>query len=353
MTRKGKKNISYTQRLILEDCLNAKIKVNTIAEKLGLCRSTVYKEIKRGEYSRKVYQYTDYVGEKRYKSVRAYSANIAQERYRLNASAKGAPIKLGNDYAFADYVENRIINDKLSPAAVLGEIKRKHLFRTEISKTTLYRYISSGVFLNLQLKHLPFAARKKRYRKTVAKRAPRGVSIEKRPAEISERNSFGHWEMDCVLGKKTSKDTLLVLSERLSRYELIFKIPNRQAISVVRALDSIEKRFGKHRFRKIFKSITVDNGVEFSDFDGLERSSFDRAKKRTNVFYCHPYSAYERGTNERINRDIRRLLPKGTDFSKISNKSVHFVESWINSYPRELFNFASSRDIFEHCLAAL
>ncbi len=353
MTRKGKKNISYTQRLILEDCLNAKIKVKTIAEKLGLCRSAIYKEIKRGEYSRKVYQSTDYIGEKRYKFVRSYSANVAQDRYRLNASAKGAPIKLGNDYAFADYVEKRIINDKLSPAAVLGEVKRNHLFQTEISKTTLYRYISSGVFLNLQLKHLPFAPRKKRYRKTVAKRAPKGTSIEKRPTEISERNSFGHWEMDCVLGKKTSKDTLLVLSERLSRYELIFKIPNRQTLSVVRVLDSVEKRFGKYRFRKIFKSITVDNGVEFSDFDGLERSSFDPGQKRTSVFYCHPYSSYERGTNERINRDIRRLLPKGTDFSKVSNKSVRFVESWVNSYPRKIFDFASSKDIFERYLTAL
>lgn len=108
-----------------------------------------------------------------------------------------------------------------------------------------------------------------------------------------------------------------------------------------------------YRFRKIFKSITVDNGVEFSDFDGLERSSFDRAKKRTNVFYCHPYSAYERGTNERINRDIRRLLPKGTDFSKVSNKSIRFVESWVNSYPRKIFDFASSKDIFERYLTAL
>ena len=353
MTRKGKKNISLTQRLILEDCLKEKRKIKSIAETLGLSLSAVYKEIKRGEYFRKVRSYYDRLGEAHYKYVKSYSANKAQDKYKLNMTSKGAPIKHGKDYAFVEYIEKRVIKDKLSPCAVLGEIKRKQLFNTDISKTTLYRYISKGIFLHLRMKHLPVGERKKHYRKPVAKRPPKGTSIEKRPNEISQRNSFGHWEMDCVVGKKRTKDTLLVLTERLTRYEKIIKIPNRKTISVIHAIDVLEQKYGQQQFRKLFKSITVDNGVEFSDPDGMEKSVYDETEKRTDVYYCHPYTSCERGTNERINRDIRRQAPKGTDFTKYSNKSIQFIEDWVNAYPREIFGFATSKEMFEKQLAAL
>ena len=159
--------------------------------------------------------------------------------------------------------------------------------------------------------------------------------------------------MDCVVGKKRTKDTLLVLTERLTRYEKIIKIPNRKPASVVYVLDSLEKKYGQQRFKKLFKSITVDNGVEFSDYERLEKSVYDETEKRTNVYYCHPYSSCERGTNERINRDIRRQAPKGTDFTKYSDKSIQFIEDWVNAYPREIFGFACSKEMFEKQLSAL
>ena len=349
----NRKNISFTQRLVLEDCLNNKLKVKFIAHKLGLSVSAVYKEIKRGEYFRKEYSYTDIYGERHYKFVKRYSANKAHDKYKFNMTSKGPDIKLGNDYPFVNYIERRVIKDKLSPCAVLGEIKREHLFKTNISKTTLYRYISMGIFPHLKMKHLPVGEKKKHYRKPVAKRPPKGLSIEKRPNNVSQRNSFGHWEMDCVVGKKRTKDTLLVLTERLTRYEKIIKIPNRKPASVVYVLDSLEKKYGQQQFKKLFKSITVDNGVEFSDYEGLEKSIYDETEKRTNIYYCHPYRSCERGTNERINRDIRRQVPKGTDFTKYSDKSIQFIEDWVNAYPREIFGFACSKEMFEKQLAAL
>ena len=349
----NRKNIIYGQRLVLEDCLKLKMKVKDIAKKLDLCTSAVYKEIKRGEYLHKSYHYTDRYGEQHYKYVRRYSANKAQEKYKLNMSSKGPPIKLNKDYDFVNYIEKRVIKDKLSPCAVLGEIKRKHLFKTDISKTTLYRYISTGVFLNLKMKHLPVGERKKHYRKPVAKRPPKGTSIEKRPNEISERNSFGHWEMDCVVGKKKTKDTLLVLTERLTRFERIIKIPNKRPLSVIQALNDLEANYGQQLFKKLFKSITVDNGIEFSDPKGMEVSAYDENETRTTVYYCHPYSSCERGTNERINRDIRRRLPKGTDFTKYSYKAIQQIEDWVNEYPREIFGFATAKEMFEKHLQTL
>ncbi|MBS6554394.1 MAG: IS30 family transposase [Clostridium sp.] len=353
MKQKGTKNLSYIQRLMLEDYLKEKLHKKEIAKKLGVCLATIYNEIKRGEYLHKERSWSDCWGEIHYKNVKRYSPNKAQKKYELNMTSKGAPIKLGNDYAFVDYVEKRVIKDKLSPCAVLGEIKRKQLFKTNISKTTLYRYISKGIFLHLRMKHLPIGERKKHYRKPVAKRPPKGTSIEKRPNEISQRNSFGHWEMDCVVGKKETKDTLLVLTERLTRYEKIIKIPNRKTQSVVQVIDGLEKKYGQQQFKKLFKSITVDNGVEFSDFEGLEKSVYDETEKRTNVYYCHPYTSCERGTNERINRDIRRQAPKGTDFTRYSNKSIQFIEDWVNAYPREIFGFATSKELFEKQLQDL
>lgn len=348
MKKKGTKNLTFTQRLMLEDCLRAKLHKKIIAKKLGVCLATVYNEIKRGEYTHKEHYFNSYWGERQYKFVKRYSPNLAEDKYRMNMTAKGAPLKIGNDFDFVRYVEKRVLKDKLSPCAVLGEIKRKQLFKTNISKTTLYRYISVGIFMNLTMQDLPMYKRKKRYRKAVAKRSPRGSSIEQRPIEISKRNSFGHWEMDCVCGK--NKAALLVLSERLTRKEIIFLMPNKKTESVVRCIDNLELRYGKN-FNKVFRSITVDNGMEFSDVQGLERSI--NGGKRISIYYCHPFSSCERGTNERLNRDIRRLLPKGTSFKNYSPAEIQAVEDWVNAYPREIFGFESATDRFNQQLANL
>lgn len=157
--------------------------------------------------------------------------------------------------------------------------------------------------------------------------------------------------MDCVEGKKKTKETLLVLSERLTREEIIIKMPDKTAASVVKALNRLERKYGR-RFQQVFKSITVDNGSEFSDCAGIETSLFGRGKrKRTTVYYRHPYSAYEKGTNENINKMIRRFLPKGTDFRKVSVEYVERVETWINNDPREILGFETSETLFGKYLA--
>lgn len=350
MKRKGNRNLTYTQRLILEDCLKAGMKKKDIATKLGVCLATVYNEIKRGEYIHKEYHYTTYYGDKHYRYVKRYSPNKAEELYRLNLTSHGAPLKIGNDHEQIKYIEKRVLKDKISPCAVLGEIKREKLFSTAISKTTLYRYIENGVFLNLEMKHLPMYRTKKRYRKATAKRPPKGTSIEQRPKEINKRTSFGHWEMDCIIGKKYTKDTLLVFTERLTRYVIVLRMPNHKALTVVNYVDLLEERYGE-LFPTLFKSITVDNGVEFSDYYGIEHSK--DGTQRTKVYYCHPYTSCERGSNERMNRDIRRQLPKGTDFRKYTDEQIQWVEDWVNAYPREMFGYATAQSRFQEELNKL
>lgn len=332
------RHLSYTDRLRIEASAKAGRSAKEIAGDLGVHISTIYREVKRGRYD---HLNSDYTTENR------YSPDIADQKYRDNLKAKGADLKIGSDFELAEYIETKIVDEKYSPGAVLGEIKALGLsFSVTISKQTLYTYIDKGVFLRLTNKELPVkSTRKRAYNKVRGSRAPRGESIEKRPAEVEERNTFGHWEMDCVISAGKSKKTLLVLTERLTRREIIRLMPDKTTASVVKALDSIEKEYGTRLFCKIFKTITCDNGVEFSDCAGIEKKRRGKGK-RTKVYYCHPYSSYERGSNENLNKMIRRHLPKGTNFAPVSPSEVSRIEKWINNYPREIHGFQCSETLF-------
>lgn len=344
MKRKKFKTLTYTQRLQIETLIKTGKSKRYIADFLGVHISTVYRELKHGEYTHTTKSDTFWAVY--YKKETRYSAQIAQERHKIACTSKGRPLKIGKDFELVNYIQNRVNKEKISACAVLGQIKHMQLkFSTTISKTTLYRYIELGLFDNVQI-----ITRKKKYRKTSFKRAPKGTSIEKRPKEIKQRKTFGHWEMDCVCG--SNRTTLLVLSERLTRREIIFKMENQKADSVIRCLNILEHKYGK-LFKQVFKTITVDNGSEFSNFTGIEKSIYGQHSKRTQVFYCHPYCSCERGTNERLNREIRRLIPKGSALSKYSIEDIQKVEDWLNNYPRSVLNFATANELFDEQLSKL
>ncbi len=336
MRKPGTKNLTYNQRLQIETLMRTSMHKTEIAKTVGIGLSTLYRELKHGAYQHTKYDYT---------TETRYSAYIAEERYRLLCTAKGRPLKVGKDFAFMQYVEKRVVEDKLSLGAVAGEIKRKKLFGITLSKTTLYRYVELGLFEKLSLKHI--TKKPKTYRK-VAKSGPKGTSIEKRPLEIAKRQTFGHWEMDCLCGP--TLNTFLVLTERLTRKEIIFPMARQTAGNVVACLDALESSYGE-KFSQVFKSITMDNGSEFSDVAGIERSLF--TGKRTTTYYCHPYCSSERGTNERLNREIRRLVPKGTDLGKYTVADVKKIERWVNAYPRQVLGFATSEELFSQQLCCL
>lgn len=337
------KQLTLDKRLKLEVLLKAKHKPKEIAELLHIHISTVYREMKRGTFTALK---SDLTTEER------YSPDIAQEKAEANLAAKGADIKIGNDHELAKEIEELIIERKYSPAAALATIEKNGKCKTKICVTTLYSYIDKGVFLNLTNRALPVKRNEKRpYRKvTVQKRASKGESIENRPKEIETREEFGHWEMDTVVGKRgISKKSLLVLTERKTRKEVILLLKNHTAEAVVRALDKIERQLGS-KFRNIFKSITVDNGSEFSDYEGMERSRRSN-KKRTKVYYCHPYSSWERGSNENHNKLVRRHIPKGINFDDKTQKDINYIAEWINDYPRRIFNYKTPEELFNEEIA--
>lgn len=346
MKRRRYRHLRWTDRLRIEQMLRDGKSKRYIADEIGVHLNTIYNELKRGQY---IHTNSDWTEEIRYAPEKAEAA------YRENLAAKGPDLKIGKDRALASYIEHMIADEKYSPAAVIEEIRKEGLkFETTIkSKTTLYSYIDKGIFLTITNKDLPDKSkRKRRYRKIKkAKRVSAGTSIEKRPEDIANRQTFGNWEMDCVIGKKKTKATLLVLTERKTRLEIILLMKDKTSDSVVKAINGLERKCGKN-FSRIFNTITVDNGTEFSDCKGIEKSCL-RKGNRTKLYYCHPYSAYERGSNENANRLIRRWLPKGTDFRKIAVKTIKYVENWMNNYPRRLFGCKTAQEMFDEELAAI
>ena len=349
--KKGSHQLTRADRIKIEALLKEGLSKAKIAKHLGVHRSTIYNELKRGEYE---HRNSDWTTEIR------YSPDIAQEKAEENLKVRGTQLKIGNDIAYANYIEDKIVNEDYSPAAVLGELKaqgREGEFNTTVCVATLYSYIDKGVFLKLTNKDLPVKKNKKRGYKKVRKqqaRAAAGDSIEKRPDEIDQREEFGHWEMDSVIGKKgVSKNTLLVLTERKTRDEIIFKLPDHTDEAVVAALDKLERRYGADMFKQIFKTITVDNGSEFADVNGLERSIMEEGEKRTHLYYCHPYSSWERGTNEVTNKMVRRKVPKGTNFDDKTDEEIEEIENWINGYPRRIHGYRSAGELFTEELEKL
>ena len=325
--------MTRSERDKLEAWLRVKKPVAWIARELGFSRQTIYNEMKRGAYEHNV----DYAYETR------YSADKAQQLHDYMQTGKGRPLKIGTDRAYADFLESKILKDRFSPAAALVTAQGMG-FRTRICVSTLYSYIDKGVFLHLTNKHLWEKGRKKKRDYDPVRRIahPRLPSIAERPERINRRQEPGHWEMDLVVGCSGSRAALLTLTERRSRRELIFKLPNRQAVSVRKVFDSLEHKLGKVRFRKIFRSITTDNGPEFLEYEKLRQSIYGGT--RFDLYYCHSYSAWEKGSNENHNRMIRRFFPKGTDFSRITKKRIAELQNWMNSYPRKVLDWKTPEE---------
>jgi len=321
--------LTKKQRYQIESMYNSGCSKKAIASFLGCSLQTVYNELRRGMYPHNV----------EYVYVMRYSAVKAQQYCDFAQTSKGKPLKLSNNYAFADFIANQILSGS-SPAVALARWEKEHGFF--VSLPTLYRYIEKGYIPNVTKKHLPEASkRKSRQYAHVIKRYPKGDVIEKRPKEVSRRESFGHWEMDLIVGKQGTLPCFLTFTERYTRFEIVMRLPNRKAATVVNALNRLERRCD---FKRVFKTITCDNGMEFQDWKGMERSI--HGGKRTQIYYCHPYCSCERGSNERMNRMVRRFFPKGMSFSKVKNKDVQAVADWLNNYERKILNWHTPQELF-------
>lgn len=320
------------ERYLIEAWLQDKVPVKDIALRLNRSFSTIYKEIKRGT--------VEMIDSKYLRPYKKYCADVAQRKHIEKSKNKGVALKAADDCRLLSFISDLIINSRLSPYAVAVVLQHSD-FDVTISEGTIYNYIRRGLIPGCSMSQMAYKQRNKKQEQI--KRLPRlkdKPSISERDKEVLSRINFGHWEMDTVYsGKGCSSVSLLVLTERLTRKELIYKMPDRTAASTVKVINRLERKLGKKNFRAVFKTITVDNGAEFMDFEKLTRNN------RTKLYYCHPYCSSERGSNENQNKLIRRWIPKGDDIALYSDKDIQFIEDWINNLPRKLFSGASSNDI--------
>lgn len=332
-------HLNYVEKTQIERWYNIEKKpCSEIAKLLNKSVRTIQREIKRG-----LVENLTTLLEIKY----VYSADVSEQKYRYNMTAKGPNVKLDANYKLVEYIENGIKKEKKSPEILVAEIKRKkEEFGDIVCAKTIRNCIHKRI-LNLTEKDMIYKKefKEKNKNKTHFDKVPAEKSIDFRPKEANDRSEYGHWEGDLVVGKDGKGAALLTFTERMTREEIIFKIPSKHAINVEKALDKLERKY-KSKFKNKFKTITFDNGGEFRDYKALEKS-YDKRKKepRVQVYYAHPYRSGERGSNENANRLIRRFIPKGTVITDISEEFIQQVEDWINNLLRPMFGYKSSLEM--------
>lgn len=303
-----------------------------IADVIGCHKSTVSREIKRGTVTQRASDLSEY---------EVYFPETGQAIYESHRSRCGAKYKLAQAVEFIHFAVEKMKVYQWSPDAVCGYAEVHKLFEgARVCTKTLYHYIDLGL-LPVKNIDLPLKVRRKTKTKHIrANKKVLGASIEERPPHIDEREEFGHWEIDTVLGHRQKGAALLTLTERKTRKEHIIKIERKSTDGVHAAIQQLKSIYGPE-FPSVFKTITSDNGSEFSELS--QAISFEQVK----VYYTHPYTSCERGTNERHNGLIRRFIPKGKSIEDLDNTLIAYVENWCNTLPRKIFGYHSPNDRFE------
>ncbi len=336
------KHLVYEERFYIEKELKKGTSPTLIAESLGKHFTTIYKEIEKGTVTLLNSDLT---------TRQEYSADAAQNKTIERGHNKGIQYKLTGDQSLLSRISELIKEKHYSPYAVLQTLKKESPDALTMCETTLYKYIHLGLIPSVSDKDLYIKSNKKKKKKKETEQRPcyhkpPEKSIIHRPAGIKNREQYGHWEIDTVYSGQCckSKTALLVLTERKTLEEYYISIADRTLKSVISALDNLEKGMGLDAFRMKFQTITADNGSEFGDGSLIERSATTERQQRTQVFFCHPYSSWERGQNENQNRFVRRWVKKGGDLSAYTPQEWEYITEWVNDYPRRKFNGMSARE---------
>ena len=311
--------------------------LQVIADEIGCHKSTISRELQRGSVTQRRTDLTEHT---------VYFPDTGQAVYEKNRSRCGAKYKLAEVPEFIQYAVEKMQTDRWSPDAICGYVKAQKLFENAMVCTkTMYRYIDLGLLpvknIDLPLK----VSRNTKIKRIRQHKKVLGTSIEQRPAHIDEREEFGHWEIDTVLGSRAKGAALLTLTERKTRQEHILKIDKKTVECVKQALQALKQTYGSI-FSKVFKTITADNGSEFSELKHVLECEQE-------VYYTHPYTSSERGTNERHNALIRRFIPKSKSIDDLDKTIITYVENWCNTLPRKILGYLSPSTVYHEELKSI
>jgi IS30 family transposase len=347
-TREKKfQHLNYEERKIIERMLKEKAKQADIARLLRRNRSTISREIVRGSVKQKkqVNSISKKITIPLETTYSKYFAETGEKRYNEHRQNCGAKCSILNHIELVKFVEDKVLSkQKWSPDAATGYARTNHIFENIVSTKTFYNWIDAGI---TKIKNIDLILKVKRKARSEIKVRKKilGKSIDERPKEIENREEFGHWEGDGIVGKDHNGQ-LITLVERKIGIGLILNVGDKKEDKIVQVLDSLQVQYGRY-FSTIFKTITFDNGSEFSNSTEMEREN------RTKVYYAHPYSSWERATNENWNGIVRRFIPKGSSFENLSFEQLERINMWINTLPRKRFGYKTPQDLFEEEIHAI
>jgi IS30 family transposase len=326
--------LSSSQRHLIEFMLKQNKTQREIAQEIGVSPSTISREIRRN-------------GSPVYGKYTAEQAQKRRDERRKNSNKK--PL-IENNPKTMEYVHKKM-REGWSPEMIeqKGRIEMKAglLDFYVPCKETIYRYIyrSYKEKKNEELIHY-LRTRRKRRRKRGLKKGQRGiirdrVFIDQRPKVINERLRIGDWEIDTIEGKG-HKGVLVSMTERVSRILLLRYVPSKSANEVSQAILNALAPFYQSG---LVKSITFDNGKEFA------LHHFIAKKWNISTFFTHPYSAWQKGTIERLNKDVRYYIPKKNPFSDDIIRQIPYIENKINHLPRKVLGYLSPYEYFFYVLS--
>ena len=266
-----------------------------------------------------------------------YSSKYADDCYRelLSSSREGI-----NQTPESIQRMNDILTPLVQKGQSIAHIYATHADDMKCSRRTVYEYIDAGVFdvRNIDLRRKVKYRKRKKPTDTSAKDRSyrKGHNYEdfrKRVEKSPEASVVG---MDCVEGSKTSRKVLLTMTFRRTHLVLIFLLASQTQEEVLRVFNLLEERLGTVLFRRVFEIILTDGGTEFANREGLERSSGKGT--RTTVYYCDPYSFWQKGCCEKNHEYIRYVRKKGSSFDDLEQSDVDLLANHINSTKRDSLN---------------
>jgi IS30 family transposase len=310
------KHLTMEQRYQIKAYLECKKSQTFIAKALNVNKATICREIKRNSKKRGFYN-------------PCFAQELAEERKeRFASNRKFTP-------SVEKYIRNQIEQEQWSPEQIVGYSKANNI--PMVSHERIYAFLRkdklNGGILYKQLRH------KLKHRKrpvsgkqnTIKDR----VSIDLRSDVINNKERFGDWEIDLIIGKDR-KGAIVTIVERTTAFLLMKKLPyGKNAEELARVVIDIMTPY-----KQFVHSITSDNGKEFAEHKKISK------KLLSEFFFAHPYSSWERGLNEYTNKLIRQYIPKKTNFDNFNDLEIMELQYKINRRPRKKINYDCPKNIF-------
>lgn len=307
------KHLSREERYQIYSLVKAKQTISEIARLLGRNRSTISRELRRGQ------------GLRGYRAEQA--CNKASERAQHCRNARRVDPKVWADVSF-------YLGLQWSPEQIADKVGISH------ESVYLHVYADKAAGGNL---HKNLRSQKPRRKRHLCGRDRRGQipnrrPISERPSHIENRKQVGHWEGDTVIGA-AHKQAIVTLVERKSGFAVLAKVSNKTADLVGRAIEEKLKPFGSR-----VKTLTVDNGKEFADHQDIDQTL------GIQTYFADPYCSWQRGSNENFNGLLRQYIPKKRRMETVTDEELTMIQNKLNHRPRKRLGFKTPHEVFHASL---